>query len=663
MSRFFSNAVSIVFFLYPLFSIAQVAEIDNYPISTFHSLSTDYQLSANGKGIDIVKAEDYDYAHFSMRNGRCDFEITVLNATAVEGASISPLKLGIVHQVNDNKITFSIPNDEYLIVSVKNKGRKLIIAADPWETNKPAASGKGIFNIRQPPFNADATGATLMTTAIQSAVDSASAYGTENKTKGIVYVPAGLYKMGNLKLRSNIALYLEKGSLIRFSDDPSDYRVDFHKSSFPMDGTWFISTVENANNILIYGRGTIDGNGKYMQKTKKFLNHILVPVGCSNFTFDGPIIKSSACWGVVVARSNDVLFTNYKHFNCHSIGEDDCIDVNESQNVLVKHAIASALDDPFSTKSWSGVGISAKWYGSPEKCSNVTFDDCFGWTMCVGFKVGQGMGQLQENITFKNGVVYDCARGLAIEHKWGINEARNITFENIDIERVGNNCEGPQWLQLFIKGGDGLGGGPVNNVVFRNITVRDKGKRISELKGSNPSAAVRGVTFENIYMLGNSTPATSLDEMNITDINNYISDIKILPKTGSPKRIQAEYYNLNNSVQLGVCDDVDKGTHVSTKDGLTMLYYNVDFGKGTTAIDVRLATENEGGTIEFRLGSAIGSVLGTLNVSSTGGWKTYKTVTVPIKNTKGIQTLAMVFKKSDALTIGNLNWIELKRKD
>jgi hypothetical protein len=656
-----TQSLTTVFFLiYASALFAQTASIDSYPMSSFYTSSTDYKLTANGKDIDIVKAEDYDYAHFSMGSGRCDFEITVIDMPTVEATSVSPLKLNIAYKINGNKITFSIPNDEYLIVWVRNKGRKLVIAADPLETNKPASSGPGIFNISQLPFKADATGNTLMTTAIQTAVDSASAYGTANKTRGIVYVPIGLYKMGNLRLKSNVALYLEKGAVIRFSDEPSDYEVNFHKNSMRMDGTWFISTVENANNILMYGRGTIDGNGKYMQKTKKFLNHVLVPMACSNFTLDGLIIKSSACWGVVVARSNDVLFTNYKHFNCQSIGEDDGLDVCESQNVNVKHAIGIALDDPYSTKSWSETtDIAAKWFGTSEICSNVTFDDCFSWTMCVGFKVGQGVVQRHENITFKNGVVYDCARGLAIEHKWGVNEVNNVTFENIDIEKIGNNCEGPQWLQLHIKGGDGAGGGPVNNVVFKNITIRDKGKRISEIKGSNPWAAVRNVTFENIYMMGNSTPASSLDEMNITDLNTFISDIKILPKSTPSKRIQAEYYNLSKNPEVGVCEDTDKGAYVSAKDGMAFLYYNKDFGKGISAIDVRLATENTGGTIEFRIGSAIGTLLGTLKVASTGGWQSYKTIRVPITNTKGLQTVALVFKKSEPDTIANLNWFEL----
>lgn len=50
----------------------------------------------------------------------------------------------------------------------------------------------------------------MATTAIQNAINAANAAGG-----GIVYVPAGVYKCGNLVLKSNVSVYLEGGSVIR----------------------------------------------------------------------------------------------------------------------------------------------------------------------------------------------------------------------------------------------------------------------------------------------------------------------------------------------------------------------------------------------------------------------------------------------------------------
>jgi polygalacturonase len=652
--------ILIIFLLYSGGALAQTAVIDSWSKPSIYTLSPDYSLTANGQNVDIIRSEDsYDYAHFSMGTGTCNFVVTVKNISSISNLSIAPSKLNIAYTVTGNVVTFSIPNDEYVILWIKEKSRKLVIAADPLETAIPASSGVGIYNVTASPFNADATGATLTTTAMQNAVDQASVYGTANATKGIVYVPAGVYKMGNLKLKSNVALYLEKGSVLRVSDNAADYITYYKKNSLNMNGTWFVSTEFNSSNILIYGRGTIDGNGVYMQKTLKYLNHVLVPIACSNFTFDGPVIRNSACWGVVVGRSSNVTFKNYKHFNSMSIAEDDGIDVNESQNVLIQHAIGIAHDDPFSTKTWAGVELFEKWPGNPQLNYNVTFDDCFSWTGCVGFKVGQGMNERQENITFKNGVIYDCARGLAIEHKWGANEAKNITFENIDIEKIGNSCEGPQWLQLFVKSGDGLGGGPVNNVLIKNIRVRDKGSRVSQLRGHSEASAIRGVTFENIYMLDNERPAATLEEMNVTEVNEFISDVTILPKQEAPTRIQIEYYNAATNTSLGANPEGVSGRNANFKNGTVLAFNKVDFGAGTSSIDVRLATANSGGSLEFRLDSETGTLIGTLAVTPTVDWETYKTISASLTNASGVHTLYIVGKKSDGLTVANVNWFEL----
>lgn len=64
------------------------------------------------------------------------------------------------------------------------------------------------------------------------------------------------------------------------------------------------------------------------------------------------MIRDSGSWAVTPARSNDLTFKNLKIFNRFDMGENDGIDVNESQNVLVQHGIGIGLDDPYTTKTW-----------------------------------------------------------------------------------------------------------------------------------------------------------------------------------------------------------------------------------------------------------------------------------------------------------------------
>jgi hypothetical protein len=506
------------------------AKIYGYSIpSGVYALSEKFFLTANGVTIPIVKDNNfgYDYAHFSMSKGKC--ELVVKYSEAINTFGISPQKLNIAANKDGNNLSFAIAKDEYLIVDIN--GKKLVIAVDPEETEVPKQKGKGVFNVSRHLKTAATEDQVVSTTStFQQAIEEASAFGTKNKTQGIVYIPAGLYYIGNLVLKSNVALYLQGGSVLRSTANPSDYVVKFHKDSQNRDGTWWISTEDKADNIKLYGRGTLDGNGYVLAHSKNFGNHILVPMNCSRFTLDGLTIRDSGSWSFVVARSNDVVVKNYKHFNSLSAGENDGIDVCESQNVLVQNSIGIGLDDPYSTKTWGvSTDISRKWYGNPEPLENVTFDDCFSWSVCVGFKLGQGSLQPQTNVTFRNSVVYNCDRGIALQHKYGTAAYKKVLFENIDIERVTSKTyEGPRWFQCIVENGLKDGGGAITDVTIRNIMVRDKGARPSVLKGLNENSTVSGITFENIFMPSGNSPAKTLDEMNITDVG-FFSDVKILP--------------------------------------------------------------------------------------------------------------------------------------
>jgi polygalacturonase len=507
------------------------ATVYAYPVpSGVYDRSEQFSLIANDTEVPVVKDRNfgYDYAHFSMSDGSCSMAIK--SSEEIVSFSISPLKLGIAARNDGRVLRFTLSKDAYLIVNIN--GKKLVIAADPKEKEIPRAKGKGIFNLKnyiKKPATPDQVAST--TKSIQQAIDDASQYGTTHQTQGIVYIPQGLYYAGNLVLKSNIALYFEGGSVLRSTGKPEDYTVKFRKNSQNRNGTWWIYTEDKADNIKLYGRGTLDGNGYFMAHTNNFGNHILVPLNCSRFTLDGLLIRDSGSWSFVVARSNDVVVKNYKHFNSLSAGENDGIDVCESQNVLVQHSIGIGLDDPYSTKTWeTSTDISRSWYGQPEPLDNVTFDDCFSWSICVGFKLGQGSFQPQSNVTFKNSVVYNCDRGIALQHKYGTATYRKVLFENIDIERVTSKTyEGPRWFQCIVENGFKDGGGPIHDVTIRNITVRDRGARASVLKGLSENASISGIRFENIMMPDSTAPAKSLEEMNITDVGFY-SDVVILPR-------------------------------------------------------------------------------------------------------------------------------------
>jgi hypothetical protein len=502
------------------------ATIQNYPMPSIYTASSVYAVKADNQAVPVISyLDDYDYAQFSF-DGTVSIEVTFNQP--ITSFSISPLAKNIEGTVNGNKVTFSLSSSTYVIMEINGLRKRLVIAADPLETNIPPSSGIGIYNVTHSPYNADNSGATMASSAIQQAINDANQAGG-----GVVFVPAGVYKSGNLTLKSNVTFYLAGGAVIVGTGKGEDYANDFRKTSRNADGTYFIRTAVDSSNITIRGRGTIDGQGIAMRERKMpapnknegFLNNLLVPIATTNFTFDGLILRDAGFWSFMVVRSDNVTIKNLKGFQDLYKIENDVIDINESQNVLVQHSIAISDDDTYSTKTWLQTGMSSGWPGALEHLENVVFDDAFAWTRCAAFKIGQGVAQAQIGVTVRNSYIYQSARALLIDHGYTLNTlpeegyARDITFENIDIERVGINQFGNYWLGISTSTS-----GDVSNVLLKNINIRELGSQSSRISGNAARGGkVNDVMFSDVYVKG--VLATSLNDMKISVANSHVNGI------------------------------------------------------------------------------------------------------------------------------------------
>lgn len=274
-------------------------------------------LGIPGLTISHIAFDGYAYAHFSFANGPVDIKITSIQKTTITSFVTSPQKYGYnkTAVVSGNTLSFKMPSPQYLIVRLSEVG-EVIIAADPLETNIPPPSGTGIFNVVSQ-YDADMSGNTVTTASFSKAVAAAGARGQGS----IIYVPPGIYQVGNIILPSSTSLYLSPGSSLRFTGNRADYTNDWRKTSQNLDGTEWIRTAFGSNDIKIYGRGTIDALGDYAQKTGKFISHAVVPMNTTRFTFDGPIIRDGGSWTLMPTRSSYVTIDHAKILNRMDLSE------------------------------------------------------------------------------------------------------------------------------------------------------------------------------------------------------------------------------------------------------------------------------------------------------------------------------------------------------
>lgn len=485
----------------------------SYPRPTIYNKSAFYTLKVNGVYQYTVSYAGYDYVQISMSEGTAtEFRISAPTVSSITSYNITPKKLPITATTSGNELVFSVKDAHYLIVKI-NDLKEFIICADPLETDVPAASGTGIFNVMN--HGADNTGAGI-TKGIQNALDAAG-----KKPGSTVYVPPGLYIIGNLIIPSQTSLYLAGGSVLRNTGIGSDYTTLYTKSGL-LPGTWWIQTAFGSKDIKIYGRGTIDGNGYNSRINNKFIADMVVPVDTTHFIFDGPLIRDSSFWALTPIQSTDVALKNVKILNRFDLGwEDDGIDVMESTNVRTVRAIAIARDDSFSTKTWpENRGTTVPYPHPPMPLSDVMFDDCLAWTQAFGYKIGQGVYTPQSGVVFKNSVVYKGANGLGIHHREGTALVSDVTFYNMDIEHLSGSAGGRgTWLTLWVENAN-AGVGPIKDIKINQINVRDKGDYNGYVWGYDSKSMVTDVTLQNIYMPGASAPAKTLVEMNILSMNN-----------------------------------------------------------------------------------------------------------------------------------------------
>ena len=87
----------------------------------------------------------------------------------------------------------------------------------------------------------------------QAAIDSVADRG------GVVSIPAGRHLVGQLNLKSNVELYLEKGAVLEGAVGLEHYRVTTLPYS---EGTWSaVVSAIGVTNVAITGEGEIFGNG------------------------------------------------------------------------------------------------------------------------------------------------------------------------------------------------------------------------------------------------------------------------------------------------------------------------------------------------------------------------------------------------------------------
>ena len=170
----------------------------------------------------------------------------------------------------------------------------------------------------------------------------------------MVVVPAGRHLVGQIDLRSNVELHLEKGAVLEGKVGLENYRVTTLPYS---EGTWSaVVSAIGVTNVAITGEGEIFGNGTAWPQPEDYGGNQegLRPRGvffadCRDVRLSDFTLRDSACWGVVFKCCENVDVRRLRIDN-HANANNDGIDL-EARNAVIADCDIDAGDDGVCIKS------------------------------------------------------------------------------------------------------------------------------------------------------------------------------------------------------------------------------------------------------------------------------------------------------------------------
>ena len=370
---------------------------------------------------------------------------------------------------------------------------------------------------------ADAIAVVDPTRDLQARIDRASSAG------GRVVVSAGRHLVGQIDLKSNVELHLEKGAVLEGKVGLENYRVTELPYS---EGTWSaVVSAIGVTNVAITGEGEIFGNGTAWPQPEDYGGNQegrrprgVFFANCRDIRLADFTLRDSACWGVVFKCCENVDVRRLT-IDSHANANNDGIDV-EAKNVFIADCDIDVGDDAVCLKS-----------NTPDfVVENVTVSNVVARSHCNALKLGTASHGTMRNVLF-----VDCRtevprrdfidRRFGRDRRWyeedpgRVDRAPGSTLgepsgssaicvENVDggiVENVtyrrisADGSRTPIFIRAGMRSGRSCGTPPSAWRVFRNVRIEDvTGTSLSGLASSVtgvPGCRISGVTLANVHLV------------------------------------------------------------------------------------------------------------------------------------------------------------------
>lgn len=351
---------------------------------------------------------------------------------------------------------------------------------DPWEKSEEVLSAikepsfpDKIYNILD--FGGKEGKGFDNTKAINQAIITCS-----NEGGGRVLIPEGTFYTGPVELKSNVNLHLADDAILKFSNNPEDYKPFVITRWEGWDCINFKPLIYayQQTNIALTGKGVLDGQADN--------THWWPWKGKTEFGWKKGMISQEWNHNKVSGRNRlEAMEQQNVPVEQRIMTEEDCLRPPFVQpylctNVLIQDIkIINApfwLLHPLLSENVIVRGVILESHGpnndgcDPESCKNVLIEDCYFNTGddCIAIKSGRNndgrrWNKPSENIIIRNCEMKDGHGGIVVGSEIS-GGCYNVWAENC-------NMDSPELDRVVRIKSNAIRGGNIENIFVRNILV------------------------------------------------------------------------------------------------------------------------------------------------------------------------------------------------
>ena len=376
-------------------------------------------------------------------------------------------------------------------------------------------------------YGAKADGKTKITEKLQKAIDEVSAAGG-----GRVILSGGTFLTAAIELKSGVDLHIDADAVLLASPDIADYPErenpkHYLSEAMPRFRNAAVIYADEAENIAISGRGTIDCNGKAHVKTKsnpdwkgweyeriyprrESLPRVVFFAGCRNVSVtDVTMTNQPAGWSYWIHDCDLVKFDGVNILADVRYPNNDGIHINCSRDVAVSNCFIETGDDSIVIRA------NSRSLRENTACERVVITNCtlHSWSSAIRF--GWTNDGTMRDCTISNIVIFDSSHGIsclcpALSRQLG-NESNDYgreptVLENISISNVQMNGIYGNAMEFNVARAEGTLFGGFRNITFSDVVCRNC-VGFPYFSGREDAPA-ENIVFNNCYF--EKVPAESL---------------------------------------------------------------------------------------------------------------------------------------------------------